>query len=211
MSPLHRRARRPGRPRKPIPRAAFLDAARKAFAEDGYGATSIERIAAGVGVTKASLLHHFGSKEELYRLTLTEIADDLGRLVVDAIIEPGTFFERLDRLGERVVRYLAAHPQSARLLVRELVDGGPFLARDGAALVFRALDATKALLRSGIESGDVVAQDPGDLAGSIVSLHLLWFASTTIATRLSSATGSNAVEQRVREVQAQVRRLCGAP
>ena len=162
-------------------------------------------------MTKASLLHHFGSKEELYRLTLTEIADDLGRLVVDAIIEPGTFFERLDRLGERVVGYLAAHPQSARLLVRELVDGGPFLARDGAALVFRALDATKALLRSGIESGDVVAQDPGDLAGSIVSLHLLWFASTTIATRLSSATGSNAVEQRVREVQAQVRRLCGAP
>ena len=205
--------RRPGRPKNPIPRETFLAAARRVFSEDGFGGATVERIATEAGVTKAALLHHFGSKDELYRLTVATIADDLGRLVIEALIEPGSFLERLDRLGDRVVRYLVAQPEAARLLVRELVDAGPFLRRTGNQLVFRALDATAALLRSGVEAGAVVTQDPGHLAGSIVSLHLLWFAASPVSKRLCAGDPLSAprLDERVREVQSQVRRLCGAP
>lgn len=207
------RSRGPGRPQAPVPREAFLAAARQVFAEDGYDGATVARIAALVGVTKAAVLHHFGSKETLYLIALGTIADDLGRLVVEALAEPGAFLERLDRLGERVIRYLGAQPQAARLLVRELVDAGPFLGRSGGELVERALTATEALLRAGIEAGVVAHQDPGQLAGSIVSLHLMWFAAHPVSGRLSAGDpfAPAQIEARIEAVQVQVRRLCGLP
>ena len=63
--------RRPISPegRKPSPderRAAILDIAREAFLQDGYSGTSMSRIAAEVGVSKATLYSYFPSKKELF-------------------------------------------------------------------------------------------------------------------------------------------------
>ena len=46
-------------------RAALLDAAETLFFERGWAAMSLEGVAAGAGVTKQTLLRHFGSKEGL--------------------------------------------------------------------------------------------------------------------------------------------------
>ncbi|MFN3216518.1 MAG: TetR/AcrR family transcriptional regulator [Acidimicrobiales bacterium] len=48
-------------------RARILDAARRAFAEFGYGATSNRIIAQAAGVTTGSIYYHFESKVDLYR------------------------------------------------------------------------------------------------------------------------------------------------
>ena len=56
-------------------RAAILDAAVASFGRLGYYGTSIQRIATDVGLTKAGVLHHVGSKEGLLRLALTEMYD----------------------------------------------------------------------------------------------------------------------------------------
>lgn len=76
---LEREAPTPSRPRpydSPGPyekgrakRREILDAALELIAANGYGNTSIQQIADAANITKAGLLHHFGSKENL----LTEV------------------------------------------------------------------------------------------------------------------------------------------
>lgn len=51
-------------------RQAILDAAIEHFAQWGYFNSSIPKIAAAVGMTKAGLIHHFGSKEALLSAVL---------------------------------------------------------------------------------------------------------------------------------------------
>jgi AcrR family transcriptional regulator len=55
-------------------REQILDAARTAFAEDGYGAT-IRQIATAAAVDPALVMHYFGNKERLY-LSSIHIAID---------------------------------------------------------------------------------------------------------------------------------------
>lgn len=48
-------------------RAALVQAARHAFATDGFAATSTPRIAEQANVSRGALYHHFASKSDLFR------------------------------------------------------------------------------------------------------------------------------------------------
>ena len=202
--------RRRGRPVEPVPTSAVLEAAQHVFAESGYQGASMSTIARGCGVTKAALYNHFSSKEALYIAVLEDIATRLGSLVEQALKEPGELLERIDALGEAVVRYLGAHPPASRLLIREFVDVGPFLKSPQLAVIGRVVEATAQLLTAGIASGEIAPQDPRHLAGSIIGLHLHWFATRPLAAALvgDDPFVDEQVEARVKAVQRQVRALC---
>lgn len=205
-------ARRAGRPRNPISREQLLSVARAAFAEAGYSGASMSAIAERAGIRKASLFHHFRSKEALYLEMLAEITGDLVELVVAADLATGTFLERLDRLGVLVVRYLGSHRRAARLAMRELVDGGPFSAGDGRERVDLSMRAVAGFLRAGMNEGAILKQDPRQLAVSIIGLHLFHFAAADVTSSLfaDEVHSPAAVEARADAVLAQVRRLCGS-
>ena len=59
-------------------RRAVLDAARDLFVEQGYGATTIEQIAARAGVSKPTVFNAVGNKTEVFRTIRAEAvsADD---------------------------------------------------------------------------------------------------------------------------------------
>ncbi len=57
-------------------RRGIADAARELFTEQGYAATSIEEIVARARVTKGAMYHHFGSKEEVFRLVLDAVESE---------------------------------------------------------------------------------------------------------------------------------------
>jgi len=44
----------------------LVEAARELFAEDGYGATSLDAVVSRAGVTKGALYHHFSGKRDLF-------------------------------------------------------------------------------------------------------------------------------------------------
>ncbi|MDQ1688819.1 MAG: hypothetical protein QOK42_1794 [Frankiaceae bacterium] len=92
MSP--RAGRRPG---ESVTRGLILAAAKTAFSERGYDATSMRAIAREAGVDPALVVHYFGSKVGLFEASL-ELPVEIGALVA-GLLEGGT-----DAVGERIVR-----------------------------------------------------------------------------------------------------------
>jgi len=81
-------------PRRPITEEAFLDAATDLFAQQGYGATSVDQIALRAGSTKPTLYARFPSKEELYARAVEREAALLTRHLFAA-------YDRAEREGLR--------------------------------------------------------------------------------------------------------------
>lgn len=202
--------RRAGRPRQPVEREALLAVAREAFADLGYAGASMKEMAERAGIRKSSLFHHFASKEALYDAVFDQLLRDLGSLLPAR--EPGqTWAEQLDALDDAVIDYLGGHPESARLLIREIVGGGPVVGGPGWQAVLRVLEATAAFLQSGMDEGAIPPQDPRQLAMSIVGLHLTWYAASGVSGALTGQPvfGEDGLSARRAAVREQVRRLCG--
>ncbi|MEZ4237257.1 MAG: TetR/AcrR family transcriptional regulator [Myxococcota bacterium] len=200
--------RRPGRPREPVPRENLLAAACRVFDRDGYGAARLADIAREAGISRGALAYHFATKDALYDEVLSGIAGGFHRLVAEALSGRASWEARLDALGDASVAVLGQRPDVARLMLRELVDGGPYVAGPGGAVVDALVDAIVAFLEEGLAAGLVAPQDPRHLAGTIVALHVAWFGAPALTGRLGG-TAPDAVAVRSEQVRAQVRRLCG--
>lgn len=62
-------------------RQAVLDGARREFLQHGYAATSMDRVAAAAGVSKATVYGHFADKQALFRaLTEAMVGERLSEL-----------------------------------------------------------------------------------------------------------------------------------
>ena len=91
-APLGRRAATKARTRE-----ALLEAARRVFAERGYGPASVEEIAKTAGVSVGSVYVHFASKEALFTALVedqTSVAVDLKSTIVgfDGVFKYAGFF-----------------------------------------------------------------------------------------------------------------------
>lgn len=56
-------------------REAIINAALAAFLEEGYGGSSVNRIAASAGVSITTLYRHFDSKDDLFVAVIQEACD----------------------------------------------------------------------------------------------------------------------------------------
>ena len=62
-------------------RRALLDSGRRLFAERGFAATSLDAVAAGAGVTRGAIDHHFGTKTDLFTAVFIELEGELDATV----------------------------------------------------------------------------------------------------------------------------------
>jgi TetR/AcrR family transcriptional regulator len=100
-------------------RDAILREARTCFANQGFEGTSLNDIAAGVGVRRQSLLHHFPSKENLYREVLHQALADFATRVDIACAAPLTGWQLVESVLEVSTEFFQENPEIVRIVRRE--------------------------------------------------------------------------------------------
>jgi TetR/AcrR family transcriptional regulator len=104
------------------------------FAADGFAGTSLNDIASEVGVRRSSLLHHFPSKDALYRAVVLDEFADWFELAGEAIGTVDHGWPQVEKVLRAAFRFFEERPDFVRLARREALDGPILTAELGAAL-----------------------------------------------------------------------------
>jgi TetR/AcrR family transcriptional regulator len=201
--------RKPGRPTNPVGRPKLIELARGIFAQAGYAGASLSQIASAAGIRKASLYHHFDTKEALYLSVLDSVIGDLQKVFIAAISGTGSFTDRLHEATHVAVNYLAKNPDAAKILLREAVDGGPFVQAHGTEAIDMTLSVAAQFFQAGMTAGEFEPQNPFKLMLAITGMCLFAFSAEDVSMRLlarSDAT-ERTIAKRVQFLQAQIYRM----
>jgi TetR/AcrR family transcriptional regulator len=120
-------------------REAILVEARHCFAEHGFEGTSLNDIAAGVGIRRASILHHFHSKQAIYQAVFDRALADWAERIDWATKQGETpasvGWSQTDKVLTAAVRWFADNRDFVRLIRHEALADGAHLGVDlGKAL-----------------------------------------------------------------------------
>ena len=149
----------PGRPRDPdAKRDAILAAAAAAFVEHGYAATSVDDIAARLGVSKPTLYYYVGSKQALLGACFSVALDGYSEAVDESAVTGATGRENLHQVVRKYVEVTATVHGRCLHRVPDIELTVPV--RDRLRAVKRAVDARiRDLLRQGVRDGSLRTAD----------------------------------------------------
>ncbi|MEM9834942.1 MAG: TetR/AcrR family transcriptional regulator [Bacteroidota bacterium] len=91
-------------PKQKIAKSELLNLCWSVFHRDGYNGTSIQKVADAVGLGKAGLLHHFGSKEGLMKAVLLHAREAYGAYILSVTQEELPLEQRLEKMLRRQFR-----------------------------------------------------------------------------------------------------------
>ena len=103
-------------------RSDLIEVAKRHFSERGYQGTSLAQVSAELGVTKQALLHHFKSKDLLYRAVLDQLTQDLVQLLFAAMEEAEEAERQLEKFFVSLSAHFQAHRSASALLIGGLID-----------------------------------------------------------------------------------------
>jgi AcrR family transcriptional regulator len=111
-------------------RARLLEAAAEVFKEKGFGATSINDIAARLGSDRASVYYYYGSKQEIYLDLIRRAVEQIVVIAETTAAETGPAAVRLRHLFEATLDGYERHHPYLHIFIQEDVrrfspDDGP--------------------------------------------------------------------------------------
>jgi AcrR family transcriptional regulator len=196
-------------PRRRLPRhereRQILDAAHACFAARGFGAVTMDDVAAAVGVTKPLLYAYFGNKEQLYIACMKRAGDALLATVVVAVGDAPRPAAMLRCGVEAFFAFLDEDRDAWRVLFDETLPGGGEVARRVADYRERllALIVDAQLERVPPDRRDAVAVQVQALAhallGACEALARWWLHTGAISTAAAADLLITTVEPGLRE------------
>jgi AcrR family transcriptional regulator len=118
---------KPGSPRLPRParRVQLLGAARDVFVAQGYHAAAMDEIAERAGVSKPVLYQHFPGKLELYCALLDESAEELIRIMSEALSSTTENRQRVPATFKAFYDFVAGAGETFRLVFESDLSNEP--------------------------------------------------------------------------------------
>lgn len=170
---------RPQAERSDLSRARILDAAIRAFSENGLAGARTEQIAEAAGVNKALLYYYFQGKDALYTAALETVAERMaatGMSVLTLDCSP----------GERLLRSTLAHfdriysqPEFQSLLQQEMMR-----IRKGESesplveMLFKPLgEKTLAVVEEGIRAQELIPVEASQVTYAALGANVFYFLS----------------------------------
>ncbi|MVT81383.1 TetR/AcrR family transcriptional regulator [Pantoea agglomerans] len=160
-------------------RAKLIAAARKAFAEKGFAAASMDELTASVGLTRGALYHNFGDKKGLLAAVVAQVDGEMAQQAKAAASLVSDAWEKLVAEGIAYIR-MAMDAEVQRIVLRD----GPAFLGDPSQWPSQnsCLEATRETITRLIDSGIMKPVDADAAAHLLNSAALnaaLWVASSS--------------------------------
>ncbi|WP_277972179.1 TetR/AcrR family transcriptional regulator [Pantoea agglomerans] len=160
-------------------RAKLIAAARKAFAEKGFAAASMDELTASVGLTRGALYHNFGDKKGLLAAVVAQVDGEMAQQAKAAASGVSDAWEKLVAEGIAYIR-MAMDNEVQRIVLRD----GPAFLGDPSQWPSQnsCLEATRETIIRLIDSGIMKPVDADAAAHLLNSAALnaaLWVASSS--------------------------------
>ena len=192
--------------------AAVFRAAAQEFAERGYEAARVDRIAARARVNKAMLYYHYRSKLHLYVEVLRDMFRAVGvraRAIADG---PGPADVKLDTWIGAIVEEASARPWFPPIMLREVASGAPHIDVETFGMMNGVYLAVRDVIIQGQREGTFREADPLLTYLTLLPSILIFFARQRVISQRKSVQGLAAAAPRhtdefVRHVQLSARAI----
>ena len=156
-----------------VTRARILRAARTAFGELGYAATTYRLLAGQTGLAPSALYNYFSSKAELYAAVHADVQlENYAGSVLPAISDTETFVERVDQLLGSFVAMNDEVPEAARFQAAARTDTSRHeeLASLGKTLPTQRRQMFAEMVDLGISTGELAADRRAEVLAMLETL-----------------------------------------
>jgi AcrR family transcriptional regulator len=163
-----------------LTREGIIEAAARIFSEKGYHATSMQDIAEAVNLQKASLYHHFTSKQEILAEILDEALDIINNRLELVLSQPMSADEKLRQAMITYFQTIAENQNLSAVLLLELRSLDPELKTRQASRREKFEKLWKDLIIEGRQQGVFSNVDPsltGRAILGVMNWTITWYRS----------------------------------